>query len=113
MGMATTRSSAGITPMPPAPGRLHNAEKPCALAIWVNCQVSHSSDSTTSGSATREMSRRTRCTMEPSIRAISRPPHSRVAAQGQYSACMLPAWRPMATVESRITTSSKAPQPSS
>ena len=48
-----------------------------------NCQLSHSSDSTTSGKAMREISLRTRCTMEPSISATSKAPHTMVASQGQ------------------------------
>ena len=41
------------------------------------------------------------------------PPHSSVAATGHQLACMAPACRPMATLASRITTSSNVPQPMS
>lgn len=111
--MAITRSSAGSTPMPPAPGRVHSVAKPWACASDTNCQLSHSSDSTTRGSATRAMSRRTNCTIEPLSSSITTPPHSSVASTGQWAPPMAPACRPMATVASRITTSSNAPQPAS
>ncbi|MNW16441.1 hypothetical protein D3C71_2152860 [compost metagenome] len=50
--------------------------------MWANCQLSHSSDSNTSGSAMREMMRRTSVTMEPLISSITTPPHSSVASTG-------------------------------
>ena len=111
--MAITRSSAGMTPIPPSPGRFQSCDRPWALASDRNCQVSHSSDSTTSGSATRAITRRTSCTMEPLIRAMTTPPQTSVATMGHQVCAMVPDWRPMATVASRITTSSNVPQPTS
>ena len=111
--MAMTKSSAGSTPMPPSPWRFHSALKPWACASDTNCQLSHSSDSTTRGRATRAISLRTSCTIDPLMSSITTPPHSSVASTGHWAPCKLPDCCPIATVASRITTSSNVPQPTS
>ena len=76
--------------MPPAPWRFHSASNPWACASDKNCHDSHSSDSTTSGSATRAITLRTSCTIDPLMSSITTPPHSSVASTGQCAPAMLP-----------------------
>ena len=81
--MAITRSRADMTPIPPAPARLHRASKPLSCAIDKNCQLSQIRESTTSGKATRAISLRTSCTMDTLIKTITAAPHSTVTTYGQ------------------------------
>ena len=111
--MAITRSIADSALMLPSPPRPHRGASPCVCASVANCQLSHSSDSTTKGSAMREISRRTSRTMEPLMSSSTTAPHMSVASTDQYPAVNPPDCRPMATVASRMMTSSNAPQPSS
>ena len=69
--------------MPPVPSRLSSTAKPVVLAMARNCQLSHSSDTITSGSATREMMRRTSVVMLPLISSKITLPQISVASQGQ------------------------------
>jgi hypothetical protein len=57
--------------MLPLPGRDQKASKPLAWSCDANCQVSHSSESTTSGRPKRLTKRRTSVTIEPASRASS------------------------------------------
>ena len=75
--------------MPPSPLRFHSASKPWACASDKNCQLSHRSDTTTSGSATRAITLRTSCTIEPLMSSITTPPHSSVASTGQCAPAMV------------------------
>jgi hypothetical protein len=113
--MAMTRSSAPNMPMLPSPGRAQKASSPLACSRVANCQLSHSSDNTTSGRPKRLTKRRTSFTIEPASSASSTAPHSSVVStppQAVPIAAPNTDW-PMACVPSRMTTSSKVVQPTS
>ena len=97
----------------PVPGLLQIALKPCALALPKNCHVSQSSETITSGKPKRPINLRTSVTIEPEISAINTAPHNSVASTGHQLAAKPPDCRAIATVPSRITTSSNVVQPTS
>ena len=110
--MAITKSSACMVLMPPAPGLFQMVLKPCALALPKNCQVSHSSDATTSGKPKRPINLRTSATMLPDISATKIAPSASVAANGNHPAAK-PDCLAIAAAPSRMMTSSNVVQPTS
>jgi hypothetical protein len=104
-------------PMLPSPGRAQKASSPLACSRVANCQLSQSSDSTTSGRPKRLTKRRTSLTIEPASSASSTAPQSSVVSAPPQS---VPGERqaegltwPIACVPSRMITSSKVVQPTS